>query len=440
MFYYLFEYLDKAYHFPGAGVFQYLSFRAALAVVTSLVISMLFGKSLIRYLLRKQVGETVRDLGLEGQKQKEGTPTMGGLIILGSILIPTLLFAKLDNIYIILMLVSTVWLGLIGFIDDYIKVFRKDKKGLAGKFKIAGQIVLGLVIGLTIYFEDTIVIREKITSEEISIENTITKTEKPEIDVEVKVAKGYNAAAKDYEIELKVKVSELLDDIKAYYENASVSGVLDKWKRNRLEYTSSFLTGREIGEQKIRLEVEKDGARAEKEFSINIALSENEIASSSLNRNDLKLLWKDLLKDTELQLDREELFRKEYELVEKVGLKNVEKTASLFLKQLSNYLLSNQKSYEDISNGFSVILSLLPSKPWIYNGNRVEEVTKAEFPISGEASYLLAKFLSEMDIGEEYVYAARAMVDQMLTIANWLKIDPFKVLEYEGKKNYSFGI
>jgi phospho-N-acetylmuramoyl-pentapeptide-transferase len=125
MLYYLFDYLDKTINLPGAGVFHYISFRAAMAVVTSLVISMIFGKSLIRFLLKKQVGETVRDLGLEGQKEKQGTPTMGGIIILGSILIPTLLFAKLDNIYIILMLVTTVWLGLIGFIDDYIKVFKK---------------------------------------------------------------------------------------------------------------------------------------------------------------------------------------------------------------------------------------------------------------------------------------------------------------------------
>ena len=310
--------------------------------------------------------------------------------------------------------------------------------GIAGYLSKQGESeIVTKTLTETVFSTRTLTQTETLTATETITQTrtvTITKTEKPEIDVEVKVAKGYNAAAKDYEIELKVKASEPLDDIKAYYENASVSGVLDKWKRNRLEYTSSFLTGREIGEQKIRLEVEKDGARAEKEFSINIALSENEIASSSLNRNDLKLLWKDLLKDTELQLDREGLFRKEYELVEKVGLKNVEKTASLFLKQLSNYLLSNQKSYEDISNGLSVILSLLPSKPWIYNGNKVEEVMKAEFPMSGETSYLLAKFLSEMDVGKEYVYAARAMIDQMLTIANWLRVDSFKVLEYEGKK------
>jgi phospho-N-acetylmuramoyl-pentapeptide-transferase len=162
MLYYLFDYLDKAIDFPGAGLFQYISFRAALAVITSLTISLLFGKSLILFLNKKQVGETVRDLGLEGQKEKQGTPTMGGLIILGSILVPTLLFSKLNNIYVILMIVTTIWLGVIGFLDDYIKVFKKDKKGLAGKFKVLGQITLGLIVGFTMYFHDGIVIREKV--------------------------------------------------------------------------------------------------------------------------------------------------------------------------------------------------------------------------------------------------------------------------------------
>lgn len=163
MFYYLFTYLDEAFDVPGAGVFQYITFRAAAAVILSLVISLLFGKSLIRILVKRQVGETIRDLGLAGQSEKKGTPTMGGLIILSAVLIPTLLFAKLDNIYIILMIFTTVWLGMIGFLDDYIKVFRKNKKGLAGKFKIYGQIVLGLVIGLTMHFSDDIVIKEKVS-------------------------------------------------------------------------------------------------------------------------------------------------------------------------------------------------------------------------------------------------------------------------------------
>ncbi len=178
MLYYLFEYLDEVYQFPGAGVFQYISFRAAMAVITSLIITLLWGKRIIKYLIKKQVGETVRDLGLDGQLEKQGTPTMGGLIILGAILIPTLLFAKLDNIYIILMIFTTIWLGIIGFVDDYIKVFKKDKKGLAAKFKIMGQVILGLVIGFTIYFEDSIVIREKATDNETNIENIITNNDK----------------------------------------------------------------------------------------------------------------------------------------------------------------------------------------------------------------------------------------------------------------------
>ncbi|MBK6346685.1 MAG: phospho-N-acetylmuramoyl-pentapeptide-transferase [Bacteroidales bacterium] len=164
MLYYLFDYLEKFYDFPGAGMFQYISFRAALAIITSLTISLLFGKSLINYLRNKQVGESVRDLGLEGQKEKQGTPTMGGLIILSAIIIPTLLFAKLNNIYIILILVTTIWLGFIGFLDDYIKVFRNDKKGLAGKFKILGQVIIGVIVGFTLYSNDGVVIREKIAT------------------------------------------------------------------------------------------------------------------------------------------------------------------------------------------------------------------------------------------------------------------------------------
>jgi phospho-N-acetylmuramoyl-pentapeptide-transferase len=163
MFYYLFTYLDEVFDVPGAGVFQYISFRAAAAVITSLIISLLFGKRLIHLLVKRQIGETIRDLGLEGQAEKKGTPTMGGLIILAAILIPTLLFAKLDNIYIILMIFTTVWLGFIGFLDDYIKVFKKKKKGLAGRFKIYGQVILGLVIGLTMYFSESIAIREKVS-------------------------------------------------------------------------------------------------------------------------------------------------------------------------------------------------------------------------------------------------------------------------------------
>ncbi|MBR5253974.1 MAG: phospho-N-acetylmuramoyl-pentapeptide-transferase [Bacteroidales bacterium] len=161
MLYYLFDWLDSSFDFPGAGVFQYISFRAAGAVITSLLITIVFGKKLINFLRKKQVGETVRDLGLEGQKAKEGTPTMGGLIILAAILIPTLLFAKLDNIYVIIMLITTIWLGALGFVDDYIKVFRKNKAGLSGKLKVVGQVVLGIVVGCMMYFHPDITIKEK---------------------------------------------------------------------------------------------------------------------------------------------------------------------------------------------------------------------------------------------------------------------------------------
>ncbi len=157
---YLFDYLDKI-DIPGAGMFSYISFRSAAAVITSLFISLMIGKRIINYLRIKQVGEVVRDLGLEGQYQKKGTPSMGGLIILASILVPVLLFARLDNVYVILMVLTTVWLGLIGFIDDYIKIFRKNKEGLAGRFKIIGQIVLGLIVGITLFVSNDVVISEK---------------------------------------------------------------------------------------------------------------------------------------------------------------------------------------------------------------------------------------------------------------------------------------
>lgn len=160
MLYYLFTYLDEKFDLIGAGVFQYISFRAGMAAFFSLLITITFGKSLIRMLRRKQVGEDIRDLGLQGQLEKKGTPTMGGIIIITAILVPTLLFAQIDNIYIILLIITTVWLGLIGFLDDYIKVFKKDKKGLAGKFKIVGQVGLGLIVGLTLYFNENVVIRE----------------------------------------------------------------------------------------------------------------------------------------------------------------------------------------------------------------------------------------------------------------------------------------
>ena len=165
MLYYLFEYFEQ-FDLPGAGVFRYISFRSAMAIITSLIISMIFGKKIIRSLQKKQIGEIIRDLGLEGQMSKKGTPTMGGIIILASILIPILLFGDLSNVYVVLMVITTIWLGFVGFLDDYIKVFKKNKAGLRGKFKVAGQIVLGLIVGLTLHFNDDIIIREKIIQED----------------------------------------------------------------------------------------------------------------------------------------------------------------------------------------------------------------------------------------------------------------------------------
>jgi phospho-N-acetylmuramoyl-pentapeptide-transferase len=158
MLFSLYQYLESI-DFPGAGMFQYISFRSGMAVIFALLIGTIFGKMIIRRLQKQQIGEVVRDLGLEGQYQKKGTPTMGGLIIIASILIPVLLFGKLDNVYVLLMITTTVWLGIIGFLDDYIKVFKKNKEGLAGKFKVIGQVGLGLIVGLTLYFSDDVVVR-----------------------------------------------------------------------------------------------------------------------------------------------------------------------------------------------------------------------------------------------------------------------------------------
>ncbi|MEE4257451.1 MAG: phospho-N-acetylmuramoyl-pentapeptide-transferase [Bacteroidales bacterium] len=212
MFYYLFEYLQECCDFPGAGLFQYISFRAAMAVITSLVITLFFGKSWIRYLNRRQVGETIRNLGLEGQMDKEGTPTMGGLIILTAVVIPTLLFAKLHNIYVILMLFTTVWLGMVGFADDYIKVFRKNKKGLPGKYKVLAQVILGLVVGLTMYFNEDIVIREKITDPAV-IEEMQANDQSPVLfsPEPIKSQKTTIPFFKNNELDYKVLISWISD-------------------------------------------------------------------------------------------------------------------------------------------------------------------------------------------------------------------------------------
>jgi phospho-N-acetylmuramoyl-pentapeptide-transferase len=188
MLYHLFEYLEEIYNLPGAGVFQYISFRASLAVIVSLIISLLFGKRLIAKLQDLQAAETIRTLGLDGEEAKRGTPTMGGLIILAAILIPTFLFAKLDNVYVLLMIFSTIWLGLIGFLDDYIKIYKKDKAGLAGRFKIIGQVGLGIIVALVLHFNDSVVVREQYKI------NTINEAP---ADVEVKNINGQLMYFKD---------------------------------------------------------------------------------------------------------------------------------------------------------------------------------------------------------------------------------------------------
>ena len=168
MFYHIFDYLEQ-FDFPVAGMFQYITFRSACAVILSLLIATVMGKRIIRILQKQQVGEEIRDLGLEGQMQKKGTPTMGGVIILLAILVPVILFARLDNVYIQLMIVSTIWLGLIGFLDDYIKVFRRHKEGLKGRFKVIGQVGLGLIVGVTLYVSDDVLIREKVSISEVGV-------------------------------------------------------------------------------------------------------------------------------------------------------------------------------------------------------------------------------------------------------------------------------
>lgn len=180
MLYYLFEYLEKEFQLPGAGLFQFISFRASIAIIFSLLVSLIFGKRIIQLLNRFQMDESIRDLGLAGQKEKAGTPTMGGLIIILATLVPVLLFAKLDNIYILLLIITTLWMGSIGFIDDYIKIKRKNKEGLKGRFKIIGQVGLGLIVGTTLYFHPDVTVRENATiGQEVVINEKSTITTIP---------------------------------------------------------------------------------------------------------------------------------------------------------------------------------------------------------------------------------------------------------------------
>lgn len=215
MLYYLFEYLEQQYQFPGASVFQFITFRAALAIILSLLISTIFGKRIIGYLQRQQVGESIRDLGLDGQVEKAGTPTMGGIIIIMATLIPVLLLAKLENIYVILLIVTTVWMGLVGFADDYIKVFKKDKQGLKGRFKIMGQVGLGLIVGAVIYFHPGITIKqEKINP----VNNTelITQNSTREFYPEEKSLKTTIPFVKNNEFDYKELITWISEDLKDY--------------------------------------------------------------------------------------------------------------------------------------------------------------------------------------------------------------------------------
>jgi phospho-N-acetylmuramoyl-pentapeptide-transferase len=221
MLYYLFQYLDRVFDFPGAGVFQYISFRAALALISSLIISLVFGKRIIEFIRKKQIGETIRELGLEGQKQKTGTPTMGGLIIISAIIIPTLLFAQILNVYIVLMIISTIWLGGLGFLDDYIKVFKKNKEGLKGKFKIVGQVGIGLIVGSVLYFHPDVVVKERMlsTSKELGTISTVDqkKINTPKYaDVPIKTLKTTIPFSKNNELDYGRFVSWLCDDCMKY--------------------------------------------------------------------------------------------------------------------------------------------------------------------------------------------------------------------------------
>lgn len=214
MLYYLFTYLDEAYNLPGAGVFQFITFRAAMALIFSLIICLVFGKKIIHYLQKKQVGETIRDLGLEGQSEKAGTPTMGGLMILSGILIPVLLFAKLENIYIILLIITTIWMGAIGFLDDYIKVFKKDKQGLQGKFKVLGQIGLGIIVGSILYFNQNVTVKERVQTAQVvqSVDGTATTQTLPVYADAEKSLKTTIPFFKNNEFDYSKIISWVVDD------------------------------------------------------------------------------------------------------------------------------------------------------------------------------------------------------------------------------------
>jgi phospho-N-acetylmuramoyl-pentapeptide-transferase len=215
MLYYLFEYLERVYQLPGASLFQYITFRASLAVILSLFIAAVYGKKIIKYLKEKQLGETIRDLGLEGQNEKAGTPTMGGIIIILATIIPVLLFAKLENIYVILLLVTTVWMGVIGFIDDYIKKFKNDKGGLAGRYKVVGQVGLGIIVGATMFFHPDITIKREKSNPKNEIE-AITQSSVREFYPEEKTLLTTIPFVKENEFNYERLIAWAGDDYKSY--------------------------------------------------------------------------------------------------------------------------------------------------------------------------------------------------------------------------------
>jgi len=342
------------------------------------------------------------------------------------------------------------------------KMSRREALSTASKIAIAGATATSILGGLFGYFlgsfskkEVTKTLTETMyetitetqpvtetTTRILIITKTTTKTETPTIAIQARIGKSYNPNVRDYEVSLKV-ISPELDDVNAYYENASIKGELDKslWVREWDGYSSSFLTRGEIGEQRISLEVEKDGARARKNFSINVGLSEDEISSTLLNREDLKLLWRDLLEDVKLSFDREGLLRKEYEIVDAARISRISKPSSIYLKELASYLLSSGVDYKEILKGISLLVPAMNSRPWICYGNFTEDVNKAEFLLNEDEAYWLTKFLSEVDLDETYFYAVRAVTDQMLFISrNWLKIEPLDTFEYDGKKLQLFDL
>ncbi len=217
MLYYLFEYLEKQYQLTGASVFQFITFRAALAIILSLLFSTIFGKKIITYLQKKQVGESVRDLGLDGQMEKAGTPTMGGIIIILATLVPVLLVAKLDNIYVIMLIVTTLWMGLVGFTDDYIKVFKKDKGGLSGKFKVLGQVGLGIFVGAIMYFHPDVTIKQDVVQSETAIVQTVSNGDaEKQIRPEEKSTKTTIPFVKNNEFDYADLITWLGDDYAKY--------------------------------------------------------------------------------------------------------------------------------------------------------------------------------------------------------------------------------